>query len=145
MRTTESLVQEHRGVQGVALDGLEAGVADARCGPIYLLPCISKVYTMGVDVLYRHRSQTFLWNAAKAIENRSKHGVSFEEVCEAFFDEASVYVDATADDEPRSALIGITDEGKIVYVVHLVQGQEVIRIILARRATRKEEELYEDG
>ena len=61
------------------------------------------------------------------------------------FDDASLYVDATTDEETRSAVIGITEQARILYVVHVVREEETIRIISARRATKQEETIYEDG
>jgi len=64
------------------------------------------IYMVAVDVFFLYRDQIFVWNRQKAMENWAKHGVAFETACEAFFDDLSVYVDATADEERRSAVIG---------------------------------------
>ncbi len=103
------------------------------------------IYTVEMDFQYLYRDLLFVWDPAKASENRSKHGVSFEDACEVFFDDASVYVDATADEESRSAVIGLNEQARILYVVHVVRQQETIRIISAREASKQEEAIYEDG
>jgi uncharacterized DUF497 family protein len=98
-----------------------------------------------MDMHYLRRDLQFVWDSAKAIENRRKHGIRFEDACEAFFDESSVYIDATEDDEMRSAVIGRVEMARILYVVHVVRERETIRIISARSVTKMEESIYEDG
>ena len=106
---------------------------------------IYKVYTSGVDVFYLYRGQTFVWDGLKAIENRSKHGLSFETACECFFDEWSAFVDASVDDEHRLAVIGLSEQRRLLYVVHVLREGHLIRIISAREATAQERRTYEDG
>jgi len=98
-----------------------------------------------VDVLYLYRAQTFVWDGRKAIENRAKHGVSFEMACEAFFDQWSAFVDAGIDQESRLAVIGLSERRKLLFVVHIVREESAIRIISAREATARERRTYEDG
>jgi uncharacterized DUF497 family protein len=90
----------------------------------------------------------FSWGAQKALNNLKKHGVSFEEA-------ATVFVDPDALDwddpehsyfEQRSRPLGSSLVGRILIVVYtqrrLRHGQELIRIISARQATRKERQTY---
>ena len=98
-----------------------------------------------MDVLFLYRGQTFVWDGRKAIENRAKHGVPFETACEAFFDDLSVYVDATASEERRTAVIGSTNARSLLYVVHIEREEDEVRIISARVATKQERRSYEDG
>jgi uncharacterized DUF497 family protein len=49
----------------------------------------------------------FLWDRAKARENLQRHGVSFEQASEAFFDPFLRVIDAGTDAESRDALIGM--------------------------------------
>jgi uncharacterized DUF497 family protein len=87
----------------------------------------------------------FQWNAAKAAANLRKHGVSFSEAATAFRDPLS----ATIEDEPHSGeeqryvLFGISERGRLLAVMH-TERDEVIRIISARKATRAEQQEYED-
>ena len=98
-----------------------------------------------MDLLFLYRGQTFVWDGRKAIENRAKHGVTFETACEAFFDDLSVYVDATVGEERRTAVIGSTNARSLLYVVHIERKEEEVRIISARVATKQERKTYEDG
>lgn len=100
---------------------------------------------MEVDVFFLYRGQTFAWDGSKAIENRKKHGVAFETACEAFFDDFAVYLEATAGEESRSAVIGSSSARPLLYVVHVAREEDQIRIISARAATRRERKIYEDG
>ena len=86
------------------------------------------------------------WDARKARENLRKHGVSFEEASSVFFDPLS----ATGDDpdhsvgERRLVTFGISSSGRLLVVAHAETG-DAIRIISARRITRAERKLYEEG
>ncbi|MGB7282890.1 MAG: BrnT family toxin [Candidatus Acidiferrum sp.] len=90
----------------------------------------------------------FSWDALKALNNLKKHGVPFEEA-------ATVFVDPDALDwddpehfysEQRSRRLDSSFTGRILIVVYtrrrLKHGQELIRIISARQATRKERQAY---
>jgi len=96
-------------------------------------------------LLFLYRGQTFVWDGRKAMENRAKHGVGFETACEAFFDDLSVYVDATVGEEGRTAVIGTSNARSLLYVVHVEREEEEVRIISARVATKQERRTYEDG
>jgi uncharacterized DUF497 family protein len=85
----------------------------------------------------------FTWDARQAAANLKKHGVSFVEAATAFDDElAAYYPDALHED--RFVLIGYSRRQRLLYVVHAEVGQDVIRIISARRATRHEKEHYKN-
>ncbi len=90
----------------------------------------------------------FSWDARKALGNLKKHGVSFEEAATVFGDP-----DALDWDDPehshaeiRSKRLGISVAGRILIVVYtprrMKNGKEIIRIISARQATRKERKAY---
>jgi len=81
----------------------------------------------------------------KAIENRNKHGVSFETACEPFFDQLAEFVDAGVDEERRLAIIGVTEAQKLLYVVHIEPEGNLVRIISARLAMERERKLYANG
>ena len=87
---------------------------------------------------------TFVWNEEKAQKNSEKHdGITFEKAAEVFFDPFLVVVDASRNDEARDAVIGLDKRWNLLYVVHIEPDNDVIRIISARKATRKEREQYE--
>ncbi len=94
----------------------------------------------------------FEWDEAKNLSNRRKHGVSFEEACTVFRDPLFVSVqDRIKDAELRWLTLGLADGLVLLAVAHTVREEtdhgtsvEVIRIISARTATRKERRRYED-
>lgn len=73
-----------------------------------------------------------------------KHGVSFEQAVEAFFDPFLKIIDASRRDETRDAMIGRDDIGRLLFVVHLLFEDDSIRLISARKATREERLFYEN-
>ena len=84
------------------------------------------------------------WDPAKADINFKKHGVSFEEAATVIQSEMTVTVEDTSTDEQRFATIGVSVKLRMVMVVHTYRGEFEIRIISARKATRKEQEIYEE-
>ncbi|RAM49127.1 MAG: BrnT family toxin [Hapalosiphonaceae cyanobacterium JJU2] len=97
-----------------------------------------------MDVYFVLNGITFIWNEEKARNNPSKHdGITFQQAAEVFFDPFLVVVDASRNDEARDAVIGLDKRWNFLYVVHIEQNDNVIRIISARKATRKEREYYE--
>ena len=89
----------------------------------------------------------FEWDESKARSNRSKHGVSFEEAGTAFSDPLSTTIhdpDHSASDEDRYVLLGRSVSGRLLVVSHTERG-DTIRIISARRATRREGRNYEES
>jgi hypothetical protein len=91
----------------------------------------------------------FDWDEAKAESNRRKHGVSFDLAAEVFDDPCAVAEqDRVEDGEPRWQTIGMVEGVVVLLVGHTVQEEEsdeIIRIITARKATRKERERYEEN
>lgn len=84
----------------------------------------------------------FDWDARKEAQNRRKHGVSFTEAETVFSDEHALLVD-DPDQEDRFALLGLSARLRTLVVVHCYREQEaVIRIISARKATRRERDIY---
>jgi len=87
----------------------------------------------------------FEWDEKKAIANIKKHGISFEEASTAFADDLSITIDDPlhSKDENRLILIGKSKRFNTLVVVHIERGK-AIRIISARKATRKEQKYYEE-
>jgi uncharacterized DUF497 family protein len=98
-----------------------------------------------MDIEFMRYGIRFVANRDKARNNPRKHGVSFEQAAEAFFDPFLKIIDASRQDETRDALIGCDDTGRLLFVVHLLFEDECIRLISARRATREERRLYESS
>lgn len=87
----------------------------------------------------------FDWDPAKAAANLKKHGVSFEEAQSVFYDEFAVqfYDDAHSSDEERFLMLGMSGSAHLLLVCHCERaGGGVIRIISARKATKKESSYY---
>jgi hypothetical protein len=88
---------------------------------------------------------TFVWDDKKARLNSTNHdGITFQQAAEVFFDPFLVVVDASRDDEARDAVIGLDARWNLLYVVHIEREGNVIRLISARKATRRERAEYED-
>jgi uncharacterized DUF497 family protein len=83
----------------------------------------------------------FEWDAEKAAANAAKHGVTFEEAATVFLDLDYLLVGDALDPE-RFVAIGMSSLARVLFVVHCERGERV-RIISARRATRREREAYE--
>ncbi len=105
---------------------------------------MDNVYTFPMDVLYRYEGLDFVWNAQKAASNFGKHGIRFEQACEVFVDPLVRLLDAGVEDEARDAVIGVTEWGRLLFVVHIERENEAIRIISARPAEAREKKDYED-
>jgi uncharacterized DUF497 family protein len=88
----------------------------------------------------------FAWDEAKNDINRRKHGISFEAAVRVFEDPVAVsYVEDVVDSEERWHTIGLVGGILVFLIVHTVEepnGEEKIRIISARKATRRERSLY---
>ena len=98
-----------------------------------------------MDVYFVLNGITFVWNEEKSLNNLSKHnGITFKQAAEAFFDPFIKIVDASRNDKARDAIIGLDTRWNLLFVVHIEFEDDVIRIISARKATRKERESYED-
>jgi uncharacterized DUF497 family protein len=85
----------------------------------------------------------FTWDQRKAAANLRKHGISFTEAATAFDDPLGAYYPDALHGN-RFILIGYSQQQRLLYVVHAEVRQDVIRIISARRATRREKAHYEN-
>jgi uncharacterized DUF497 family protein len=88
----------------------------------------------------------FEWNAAKARFNEQKHEVSFEEAATVFSDPLALTIlDPRFEHaEPRFVTIGTSRAGRLLVVAHC-DRQDQIRIISARKPTKRERYAYEEG
>lgn len=87
----------------------------------------------------------FEWDTAKAAANVNKHGVSFDEAQTVFYDEFAVqfFDEEHSDDEERFLLLGLSTGAKLLLVCHCErESGAVIRIISARKATKRERAFY---
>jgi hypothetical protein len=97
-----------------------------------------------MDVAFLHLGQRFVWDSEKASTNLAKHGISFEDACQVFFDPFFKMEDASIPNEQREAVIGLTEDWTLLFVVHISLEDDAIRIISARPATQQERRTYED-
>ncbi len=87
----------------------------------------------------------FEWDDTKNESNQTKHGVDFKEVQTAFFDESAIQFEDPdhSIDEERFLLLGFSQRLKVLVVCHCYRSDEsTIRIISARKATKKEQKVY---
>ena len=87
----------------------------------------------------------FSWDDNKSAENQRKHGVSFEEAQTVFFDEKAIEFEDPdhADTESRFLLLGLSQKLRVLVICHCFRKSESeIRIISARKATKKEQKVY---
>lgn len=89
------------------------------------------------------------WDNNKNIANRKKHGVSFELAQEVFDDPLALSkLDRVESGEERWHTLGMVDGILLLLVTHTVrddEGEEIIRIISARKATAYERRRYEQS
>ena len=90
----------------------------------------------------------FEWDQNKDLVNQKKHRLSFDEAIEIFEDplHISILDEKYSYFEERWITVGMTKEQSIVVAANLYfddEGEEVIRIILAREATNNERKKYE--
>jgi uncharacterized DUF497 family protein len=91
----------------------------------------------------------FEWDEAKSRLNLAKHGISFENAKRVFEDpHALSYQDREVDREERWQTMGLIGRSVVALVAHTYREQEgeaVVRIISARKATLPERRAYEEG
>jgi uncharacterized DUF497 family protein len=87
---------------------------------------------------------TFEWDPRKERSNLAKHGVGFEQASTIFGDRSSLTIPDPehSQTEERYITIGRTFTDKLLVVVHTERGNN-IRLISARRASRRERRFYE--
>ena len=87
----------------------------------------------------------FAWDPKKDSQNRRKHRVSFAEAETVFADGHALLIDDPehSTTEDRFILLGLSAKLRILVVAHAYRvDQGVIRIISARKATRRERDIY---
>jgi hypothetical protein len=85
------------------------------------------------------------WDESKSRLNLKKHGVSFDEAQSVFLDENAIrYYDPDhSDDEDRFIMLGLSFQLRVLVVCHCYRSDDqIIRIISARKANRKEAAAY---
>ena len=90
----------------------------------------------------------FEWDATKSEVNREKHGIDFS-VAKLVFDDpfCVTFIERTTNGELRWHAIGILEDLTLIVVAHTYRetdGDEFIRIISARKASKHERQFYEE-
>jgi uncharacterized protein len=87
----------------------------------------------------------FEWSEAKAAANLKKHLVSFVEAKSIFYDEFGIqfFDEDHSSDEERFLMLGLSSGAKLLIVFYCERDEgAVIRIISARKATKRESAFY---
>jgi hypothetical protein len=88
----------------------------------------------------------FVWDPAKARANLRDHGVSFAEAATVLEDNfALTREDPDAQDEERFVTLGLSSFGNLLVVVYTYRGPDVMRIISAWKANKRQRVHYEEG
>jgi uncharacterized protein len=91
----------------------------------------------------------YVWDEAKNRSNQRKHGISFKQAAQVFQDPFHVLIqDRFESGEERWQTFGVVDGVLLLIVAHTMDDsdefEEVIRIISARKATKRERRRYEN-
>jgi uncharacterized DUF497 family protein len=94
----------------------------------------------------RPMSLQFEWDEDKAASNQKKHGVTFEEAATVFADPLGAIFDdeAHSEEEQREIIVGHSANNQLL-LVSFTERAGGIRIISARRATKRERRDYEEN
>ena len=87
----------------------------------------------------------FVWDDAKSLANRRKHGIAFDEASSVFSDEEALFLADPdhSNEEDRFVLLGLSSVLRVLVVCHCYRKSEsAIRIISARKANRGERAQY---
>ncbi len=85
-----------------------------------------------------------IWDQKKAEENLKKHGISFEEAQTVLESNQQLILEDRSHDEERFIALGFSKHLNLLVVVYCYRFSDAIRIISARKATKKERKLYEE-
>jgi uncharacterized DUF497 family protein len=88
----------------------------------------------------------FEWDPRKAEANLRAHGVSFAEAITVLEDAFALsQEDPDALEEQRFVTLGLSDQANLLVVVYAYAKQDIIRVISAWKANKRQGELYEKG
>ncbi len=95
-----------------------------------------------MDVFYSAPFGDFEWDSEKDALNRRKHGFGFRDALAVFLDENRLEIyDDSGEHEDRYKSIGRIKGVLVIVAVH-TERNGAIRLISARKATKKEEKAY---
>ena len=87
----------------------------------------------------------FQWDLSKAIANKRKHGVCFDEAKTVFFDDFARLIsdEDNSEDEDRFILLGLSTRVRLLTVCHCYhEYDDIIRLISSRKETASESKQY---
>ena len=85
----------------------------------------------------------YQWDPNKAQSNLDKHNVDFADAVGVFEDAWALTIEEQyVNDEPRFVTLGMDFLGRVLVVVYTYRGDD-IRLISARRATKRQRRTYE--
>lgn len=86
----------------------------------------------------------FEWDEKKAIINKRKHDVSFDEAQTVFSDAFSIIKAdiGHSDNEERQLIVGMSRKNRMI-IISFTEREDVVRLVNARKATRNERKQYE--
>ena len=93
----------------------------------------------------------FEWDPDKAHGNQRRHGIRFDQAATVFHDPhaLSIFDDDHSHTEDRWVTLGLDQAGRLLTIIHTFQTLEPmvcrIRLISARKATRREQQHYTEG
>ena len=88
----------------------------------------------------------FEWDSRKASANRRTHGVSFAEAVTVLEDDRALTREDVADgEEQRFVTLVLSDSANLLVVVYAYREPDIIRVISAWKANRRQKEQYEEG
>ncbi|MDK9718980.1 MAG: BrnT family toxin [Trichlorobacter sp.] len=89
----------------------------------------------------------FEWDTQKERQNIEKHKITFVDAGHVFADpwQLNLFDEDHSDDEDRWVVIGMIPDSSVLLVVHTIRisgNEQMVRIISARKATKRERETY---
>ena len=104
------------------------------------------------EIKLRLGDMLFTWDDEKEKINIRKHGIDFKTAASVFVD-SYLYIESNSVDdytgEERFDAIGMIAGNRTIFVVYVdrvaIGGEDIIRIISARRAEKEERKRYVDG
>ena len=98
-----------------------------------------------MKIEYSLQGIQFEWDSSKSETNLRKHGITFENAWEVFFDPFVRMMETEIHDgQIREAIVGMTKNWRLLYVVFTIPNDDIFRIISARPVTRQERQQYEE-
>ena len=98
-----------------------------------------------VKIDYSLHGIRFEWESQKVEINLRKHGIAFETACELFFDPFLRMMEPeNFNGQIREAIVGLTMNWNLLYVVYTMHKGDIFRIISARLVTKHERRSYEE-